>query len=282
MITQQQSLVSVIIPFLNGSHWLKEAIESVISQSYPGWEVILVDDGSEEEHSMIARDYSAKYPERIFYTDHPGHINRGVTISRNLGIHLTKGLYIAFLDADDCWLPQKLQNQLELFELHPEAGMICEASQFWYSWDNPSLEDVIVPVGAEPYRVYRPPELTYLLYPLGDGAPPCPSGIIIKREVFDRSGGFEESFTGIYQGYEDQALLGKIYLCENVFVSGHANNLYRKRNGSMSSFSGNEKLYNQVRRFFLDWLEVYLREHSIKHAEVYRLIDKARYDMKDP
>jgi glycosyltransferase involved in cell wall biosynthesis len=281
MTAFQRPIVSVIIPFLNGSHWLIEAIESVINQSYSDWEVIVVDDGSEEEHSKIARDYSFRYPEKIIYTDHPGHINRGVTISRNLGISLTKGEYIALLDADDFWLPQKLQNQLELFDLHPEAGMICEASRFWYSWEKPTDEDVIKNVGTEPDKLYDPPQLTYRLYPLGEGASPCPSGIIFKKHVFKRSGGFEESFTGIYQGYEDQAFLCKIYLHEKVFISGAANNLYRKRSGSMSGFVHNEKLYYQVREFFLNWLEVYLKQHAIENSKVLKLIEKARFEMKD-
>ncbi len=281
MKASQRPVVSVVIAFLNGSHWLIEAIESVINQSYPDWEAVLVDDGSDEEHSKVARDYSLKYPGKIIYTDHPGHINRGVTASRNAGINLTKGEYIAFLDADDCWLPQKLQNQFELFHLHPEAAMICEASRFWYSWENPSLEDVIVCVGAEPGRLYNPPQLTYRLYPLGGGAPPCPSGIIIKKEVLDRSGGFEESFTGIYQGYEDQAFLCKIYLHEKVFISGAANNLYRKRNGSMSGFANDKKLYYRVRGFFLNWFEVYLKQHSIENIKVMKLIHKARIEMND-
>ena len=97
----QRPKVSVVIAFLNGSQWLIEAIESVINQSYPDWEAVLVDDGSDEEHSKVARDYSVKYAGKIIYTDHPGHINRGVTVSRNAGINLTNGEYIAFLDADD-------------------------------------------------------------------------------------------------------------------------------------------------------------------------------------
>ncbi|MEP6926648.1 MAG: glycosyltransferase [Ginsengibacter sp.] len=280
MSYQAYPIVSVIIPFLNGGNWLSEAIESVISQSYSNWEIILIDDGSEEEHSRIGRKYSFQYPEKIIYTDHPGHINRGVTIARNLGISLSKGKYIAFLDSDDCWLPQKLQTQLELFGLHPEAEMICEASRFWYSWENPSLEDTIVNVGTQPDILYDPPQLIYNLYPLGTGAPPCPTGIIIKRHAFDRSGGFVESFTGINQLYEDQAFLFKIYLHEKVYISGCANNMYRKRSGSLTESANDEKHYYRVRQFFLDWAEEYLRQHKIKNIEIESLISKARADIK--
>ncbi|HKG69827.1 MAG TPA: glycosyltransferase, partial [Segetibacter sp.] len=80
MLLPNYPLVSVIIPFLNGGHWLAEAIESVISQSYPHWEAIIIDDGSEEEATNIAKGYSHRYPGKIIYTDHSGHINKGVTI----------------------------------------------------------------------------------------------------------------------------------------------------------------------------------------------------------
>lgn len=272
--------VSVIIPFLNGSSWLTEAIESVINQSYSNWEIILVDDGSEEEHSKVAKEFSFIYPDKIIYTDHPGHINRGVTISRNVGIGLSKGEFIAFLDSDDRWLPQKLQHQLALFDLHPEAAMICEASKFWYSWNNSTFEDVVINVGTEPDRLYDPPELIYNLYPFGKGAPPCPTGIIIKKSAFNRSGGFEESFTGTYQLYEDQAFLFKIYLHEKIYISGTANNMYRKRRGSLTESANDEKHYYKVRRFFFKWVEKYLRQHEIKNNKIVSLIHKAKSEIK--
>ncbi len=162
-----QPLISIIIPFLNGGSWLAEAIDSVISQVYANWELIIIDDGSEQVHSNVARQYSSQHLDKIFYHDHPGHINRGVTASRNLGLSLCKGTLIALLDSDDCWLPGKLQQQFELFDHHPEAGMICEASKFWHSWNDPSLEDVVVNVGVEPNKLYDSPELMYSLYPLG-------------------------------------------------------------------------------------------------------------------
>ncbi len=159
--------------------------------------------------------------------------------------------------------------------------MICEASRFWYSWDDSAREDVIVPVGTAPDRLYNPPEVMYNVYPLGKGAPPCPTGIIIKKEAFDRSGGFEESFTGVNQLYEDQAFLAKIYLHEKVYISGTANNMYRKRRGSLTESANDEQHYYRVRRYFLHWLEEYIKRHKIENSEVLRLIYKARIDTED-
>ena len=272
-------LVSVIIPFLNDSEWLIEALQSVINQHYPAWEAIVVDDGSEPQHSKIAKDFCSRYPAKIKYTNHDNHINRGVTISRNVGVANSSGTYLAFLDADDKWFCDKLKNQIDLFKKFPAAQMICEASQFWYSWNNEKADDYIKPIGVSPDTLYPPRSLTKNLYPLGEGAPPCPSGIIIRKSAFERSGGFEPAFSGIYTLYEDQAFLAKIYLSETIFISGAANNLYRKRANSMSSAVNDIVIYETVRKFFLNWLELYLIVQNIRDEEIASLITHAYKQM---
>lgn len=250
-------LVSIIIPFLNPGNWLTEAIESVLLQTYTNLEVILIDDGSVDEDAAIAQKYVERFPDIIFYYTHENHINKGLPASRNLGLSKARGTLIAFLDADDCWMPAKLTEQLSFFERMPEIQMICEASLFWYSWNDMEKENQIIQIGVQP-GLYEPPQLVKQLYPLGKGQPPCPSGIIIKREVINRCGGFEESFSGLYQLYEDQAFLFKIYSSEIIYISNQANNLYRKREDSMSSAANNLEIYNTVRKFYANWIESYL------------------------
>src|SRR5947208_2727549 len=125
-------LVTCIIIFLNEAHFLGEAIESVVSQSYPHWELLLVDDGSSDDSTSLAQDYTTRYPEQIRYLEHPGHTNRGMSASRNLGIHHARGEYLAFLDADDVWLPAKLVRRIELMEKLPEVGLLYGPTLFWY------------------------------------------------------------------------------------------------------------------------------------------------------
>ena len=266
-----EPLISVIIPFLNPGSWLAEAIESAINQTYKNREIILVDDGSVREDSDMAISYSKKFPGQILYVEHDGHINKGLAISRNVGIKKSNGEFIAFLDADDCWLPQKLTHQLRLFKQFPEVQMICEASCFWYTWKDADREDEIMQIGV-PQGIYYPPELMKKLYPLSEGQPPCPSGIIIKKEALRRSGGFEEKFSGLYQLYEDQAFLSKIYSKEIIYISAEANNLYRKRDDSMSSAANNEHLYKKVRLFYYAWLEEYFSKSSSVNPDVMQLI----------
>ena len=170
MVNKDGPLVSVILCFLNPGSWLKEAINSVIAQTYIHWELILVDDGSKLADSEIAKEYAEAFPDRIKYVDHAGHRNIGLTASRNVGIRQSRGFFIAFLDADDYWYPQKLEHQLALFERFPGAGMICEASRFWYSWNDRMQNDPVIEIGV-PEGVYLPGELIKLLYPLGAGQP---------------------------------------------------------------------------------------------------------------
>src|SRR5580765_6761452 len=118
---QRVPLVSVIISFLNEEIFLAESIESVLSQTYTNWEIILVDDGSTDHSTAIAKKYALSFPGKIIYTDHEEHSNKGLSYSRNHGISQSKGDLIAVLDADDVWLEDKLKLQVELMTANPKA-----------------------------------------------------------------------------------------------------------------------------------------------------------------
>lgn len=101
--------VSVIIPFYNNINWLNEAVESVLNQTYQNIEIIVVNDGSFENINMFLESYR----EKIFYFE---KTNGGAASARNLGISHANGEFIAFLDSDDIWLPNKLQEQISFME----------------------------------------------------------------------------------------------------------------------------------------------------------------------
>jgi glycosyltransferase involved in cell wall biosynthesis len=103
---QCRPAVSVIVCFLNEERFLAEAVESVLGQSFTDWELILVDDGSTDGSSAIARGLAATSPDRIACIDHADHRNLGLSASRNAGLSHARGRYVAFLDADDAWLPR--------------------------------------------------------------------------------------------------------------------------------------------------------------------------------
>jgi glycosyltransferase involved in cell wall biosynthesis len=223
-------LVSVIIIFLNARQFLEEAIASVLAQTNPDWELLLVDDGSTDESAAIALRYAAEYPANIRYLEHSNHQNRGKSLSRNLGIAHARGEYIAFLDADDIWLPHKLEQQVALLEVHPEAGMIYGLDRYRYSWTGRSDDerDFIHPLGVSPNCVIEPPKLFVQFFLRQEAAIPCPTNILVRRAVFERVGGFEAAFHGIFNIYEDQAFYAKVTLATPVFASDTCWSKYRQ------------------------------------------------------
>src|SRR3989304_3254714 len=127
-------LISVVIIFLNAEKFIKEAIESVFTQTYDNWELLLVDDGSTDKSTQVAKSYANQHRGKVHYLEHDGHINRGMSASRNLGIRKSKGTYIAFLDADDVWFPNKLEEQLKILLSYPEVSLkeqVYVSGQCW-------------------------------------------------------------------------------------------------------------------------------------------------------
>ncbi len=272
MIDQETPIVSVIIAFLNEERFLAEAVESVINQEYKNWELILVDDGSTDESTRIAKDYANLYPGKIFYAEHQGHINKGHSASRNYGISLSRGELIAFLDGDDIWLPAKLSVQTSLMQAKPEAIMLCEACEYWYAWQDKTKQDIVVRIGTVQDKLFNPPQLAETLYPLSVGDAPSLSGILIKKFVLEKYGGFEEQFTGLYG---DQAFLHKVYLNEPVYISSLCHHKYRQREGSIVQKVKKEGNYHTVRRYFLEWLEQYVLDNNIDNPKVNKLLKRA-------
>jgi glycosyltransferase involved in cell wall biosynthesis len=112
-----QPKVSVITTTYNRAHYVREAIDSALAQTYPNVEIIVVDDGSTDETQAVLKGYGDKISH--FYQN-----NQGLSAARNLGIKNSSGEYLAFLDDDDIWLPEKLELQVAYMEAHPEVGMV--------------------------------------------------------------------------------------------------------------------------------------------------------------
>jgi glycosyltransferase involved in cell wall biosynthesis len=114
-------LVSVIIPTYNSADFLMEAIESVLDQTWGDFEIIVVDDGSTDGTSERVRRYDDKV--RYFYKK-----NGGPSSARNMGVKQARGGYVAFLDSDDVWEPEKLRVQMHVVSEHPENKLVCTDS----------------------------------------------------------------------------------------------------------------------------------------------------------
>ncbi|MBX2828726.1 MAG: glycosyltransferase [Flavobacteriaceae bacterium] len=110
-----QPLVSIITPSYNAEAFITQNIESVLAQSYENWEHIIVDDASSDKTAVLIQSYAGK-DDRIRWVVNPE--NRGAAYSRNLATEMAKGDYIAFLDSDDWWHPQKLESQIQFMNEH--------------------------------------------------------------------------------------------------------------------------------------------------------------------
>jgi glycosyltransferase involved in cell wall biosynthesis len=263
--------ISIITCFLNVEPYIQETIESILQQDYINWELVLIDDGSTDKSTGIAKNFATKFPGKIIYLEHENHINKGSSASRNLGIKKSSGALITFLDADDILLPDMLSHLLNLMQQYPVA-LICEASEYWYDWNDPSKKNEIIYIGTEQDRMYQPPELMLNLYPLGSGAAPCICGMLVKKDIVDKHGAFDESFGGMY---DDQSFLIKFYLHEAVYISSTCKNKYRQRPGSLVHSSHGQSVYLSERKYFLKWLKNYLKKNNIAYPQVDILLQKA-------
>lgn len=256
-----ERLVAVIIIFFNVERFLGEAIDSVVAQTYANWELLLVDDGSTDRSREIALSYSGRYSEKVRYIQHPRNENRGMSASRNLGIANTKGEYIAFLDADDVWLPNKLAHQVAMLGSQPQAAMVYGPTQWWYSWTGTADDrqlDYIHELGVPANTLLRPPDLLTRFL----GKPeisPCICSALIRRNIVEDVGGFEESFRGLY---EDQTFFAKVCLTAPVFVSAECSARYRQHPNSNCSTTA--EIEPARRRAFLTWLAKYVYERMDK------------------
>lgn len=176
-MTQPTPTVSVIIPNYNYGRYVGEAIESVMTQTVPVHEIIVVDDGSTDNSKEIV----SAYGERVKLICQK---NRGVGAARNAGVAASTGEYVAFLDADDVWLPNKTERQLEQFAADPEIGMVtCGMLEVSLSGQalsqfNEGLEGWV----AEDLLLFKRSVV------VGSG-----STALIKRSVFEAVGGVDET-----------------------------------------------------------------------------------------
>lgn len=280
-------LVSVITIFLNaGKTFFEEAIESVFAQTYAHWELLLVDDGSSDISTKIALQYTQQYPQKVRYLEHEGHQNRGMSASRNLGIYNAKGEYAALLDADDIWLPQKLEKQVAILEAQPEAAMVYGSTWMWYSWTgNPedARRDRGRLLGIEPDTLVKPPTLLKLFL-VDKVETPGTCSVLMRREVIKNLGGFEECFRGMF---EDQAFFYKICLKASVFVESGCWDRYRQHsNGSCYVAEAQGQYHplqlNPAHLTFLNWLEKYLSAQKFKDTEIWQALNTVLWPYRNP
>jgi glycosyltransferase involved in cell wall biosynthesis len=270
--------VSIICPFYNAERFLSEAIDSVLTQDFRDFELLLVDDGSSDRSTQIARDSAQRHPGLVRYLEHAGHANRGAAASRNAGLEVSQSPFVAFIDSDDVWRPGKLSGQLAILERYPEVGMVCGAVNYWRSWDGGADEVLVSGTG-----ISRPPATALRLYPLGVDVAPCPSDLMVRRSVLDGGIRFEPDFVGRWFLYEDQAFLVKLYLTTPMYFAPNVWLDYRIHDQSCVVTMTSDGLEPENRRYFLNWLERYLASKDFAGRErVIAAVARAHWELDHP
>ena len=206
-------LVSIIIPTYNGVQFLAETLDSVFSQDYPSYEVIVVNDGSTDETARVIEPYMDDI--RYAYQE-----NQGTAAARNHGLKLARGDFLVFLDHDDLLLPHALTDRINGFKAHPSAGMINSGRHLINeegAFINPE----------EPWHHVPRLELEDWVR----WAPVFPSAMMFRREWIERSGGFDLSLSGA----DDLAMVWRLALmgCQAAWVKKNTI-CYRVHTGNQS------------------------------------------------
>ena len=210
--------VSVIIPTFNRAEKVARAISSVIAQTFADFEIIVVDDGSEDNTEQTV----AQFDERLVYIAH--HSNLGVSAARNTGIKKSCAPLIAFLDSDDHWLPEKLAVQVKFFNNHPQA-VACQTEETWIRKGkrvNPKKKHL------KPSGDIFEPSLKLCLV--------SPSAVMLKRSLLEEVGLFDEDLPACedYDLWLRIACRYPVYLIKEPLIvkeGGHPDQLSTRHRG---------------------------------------------------
>ena len=168
--------ISVIIPTYNRKHTLQRAIDSVLAQTFKPYEIIIVDDGSKDgTKEWLLQNYPS-----VQYIHQP---NNGVSSARNKGIQISQGSWIALLDSDDEWMPEKLEYQSRFLEMNRDSSF-CHTNEIW-------IRNGVRVNQMKKHKKYGGDIFKHCL----DICRISPSSSIIKKDVFEEVGAFDESLT---------------------------------------------------------------------------------------
>lgn len=177
MTQDQSATISVIIPAFNAESFIGAAVQSVLAQTWADLECIVVNDGSTDATAQVL---AAVDDPRLRTLD---QANLGVSAARNNGVAASSGEFIAFLDADDTWMPSKLDKQMEVLAARPDVGAVLAS----YIVSGEDLRPRWVVPSGDPHR-----RLQRWLLMEGDG-PSFPSSVLLRRTCFETIGGFDGS-----------------------------------------------------------------------------------------
>lgn len=209
-------LISVMMPTYNNGKYIKQAIESIYAQNYNNIEIIVIDDGSTDNTKEILKQYKdIKY----FYIEH-----KGISFARNLALENSKGEYIAFLDSDDYWLPDKLNIQMQYLKNHPDCKIVFTKYKNIFEKEELKKNKRAMHEKAieDSFQQYLP-------------------STVLKKELFYKYGFFDEKFSGIedaefiyrisMKGINIKHYIDKVFYIRRI----HGNNITLQQNRTVKS-----------------------------------------------
>jgi len=223
------ALVSVIIPCYNREQFIAATIESVLNQTWSDIELIVVDDGCTDGSRGVVESYGGK----LTLLEHKGRCNKGQSASINLGLKMSHGKYVAILDSDDLFAPQKLEKQVHFLDANPEIGLVY-ANGMSIDAQGRELYPIIFgdhkpPIGPESVLENSPFNL--------------PSNSLVRRSVYEKVGLFDETLRSA-QDHDMAIRIAEVtrigYLNESLWF-------YRRHDGSISHTKIKERWRNGFR-----------------------------------
>jgi glycosyltransferase involved in cell wall biosynthesis len=272
-------MISIITPIYNGLEFFPVTVASVHAQTRSDWEWLIVDDGSSDGTLEFCLDL-AQRDSRISILRHPDGANLGQSASRNLAIRHASGDFLALLDCDDLWLPEKLERDVATFSRHPRAMFLYSRILNWYDWSGPAEINVwnkpgVLGIACD--QVLEPPTvLLHLIRNLYDSdyqfaAPSCST---MRRSVLSAG---EELFDPTFRrNFEDIVMLVKVLMRHPAVVSDDIRSCYRRHE---HSFSAGPRRSDFDRDFgvITDWITSYaISTNSPSRPEIVNAIAVAQ------
>lgn len=227
--------VSILVPSYNAAHFLPLSLESALSQSYQDFEIIVIDDGSSDNTKEVVQGYIDQYPHKIRYFFQE---NQGLPSARNKGIELSQGEYLALLDADDQWLPCRLDEEVKILDRDSLVGIVHG------NITNIDINNNVINTPRRDVRFLSGSIFDHIF--LRDADISCPT-VLLRRSCCDAVGTFDVKLTGL--GCEDRDLWLRISRKYKIVYIDKVLSYYRV---SAQSMSRNMKKMLEARLYVID------------------------------
>lgn len=242
-------MVSVIVPVYNREKYLKKALDSIIEQTFKNFEIIAVDDGSTDSSLSILYDYQERFPEKIVVISQK---NAGPSVARNKAIMAAQGKYIAFLDSDDTWAPNKIECQLPLFNNHQNVAFVY--SGYYTTNEHGDILETKLPDPQFEGDIYE--KLWVLSNNISGGT------LMVEKEKLLEVGLFDPDLGGA----ENLDLRIRLSQVGDVYYCPEPLYFYQKHSESLTSNSEN------MDNFQLKLLEKHFGKSGEKNRKLWKLI----------